>query len=130
MSVACGICGRPMNLAGLFLRECARSDSNECRAFAAAAYDRDQRIAALETEVARLRKLFDDAGQGEHNVLALVDHYQAEAIRADDRAAELAAQVRADERRIAWHVGGEVGSDDHERVRFWRETMDRQMGVQ
>lgn len=37
---------------------------------------------ALAAEVARLRKLFDDAGQGEHDVLALVDHYQAEAIEA------------------------------------------------
>lgn len=40
--------------------------------------DADAVKAALEwkAEAVRLRKLFDDAGQGEHNVLALVDHYQ------------------------------------------------------
>jgi hypothetical protein len=32
-------------------------------------------------EVARLRKLFDDAGEGTYDVLALVDHYQADAMR-------------------------------------------------
>lgn len=39
----------------------------------------------LVAEVSRLRALFDDAGQGEHNVLALVDHYQHESIEAADR---------------------------------------------
>ena len=38
------------------------------------------KLAASEAEAARLRKLFDDAGQGEHNVLALVDHYQEPSI--------------------------------------------------
>ena len=33
-------------------------------------------------------KLFDDAGQGEHNVLALVDHYRERAINADARIAK------------------------------------------
>jgi hypothetical protein len=44
---------------------------------------------ALEwrAEADRLRRLFDDAGQGEHNVLALVDHYQRCAL---DAAAKLA----------------------------------------
>jgi hypothetical protein len=42
----------------------------------------------LAAEVRRLRKLFDDAGQGEHNVLALVDHYQWLAL-------EAAARIRA-----------------------------------
>ncbi len=37
------------------------------------------------SEADRLRKLFDDAGQGEHNVLALVDHYQRTAMEADER---------------------------------------------
>lgn len=41
---------------------------------------------ALMDEVERLRKLFDDAGQDEHNVLALIDYYQAEIIAADERA--------------------------------------------
>lgn len=36
----------------------------------------------LQVEVARLRKIFDDAGNGEHNVLALVEHYQREAMEA------------------------------------------------
>lgn len=40
-------------------------------------------------ELARLRKLFDDAGQGEHNVLALVDYYQRLSIEADDELARL-----------------------------------------
>jgi hypothetical protein len=42
---------------------------------------------ALEwkAEADRLRKLFDDAGQGEHNVLALIDHYQRNSMEADDR---------------------------------------------
>lgn len=38
-------------------------------------------LADAKAEVERLRKLFDDAGQGEHNVLALVDHYIAETER-------------------------------------------------
>jgi hypothetical protein len=38
-----------------------------------------------KAEADRLRKLFDDAGQGEHNVLALIDHYQRIAMGADDR---------------------------------------------
>jgi hypothetical protein len=37
----------------------------------------------------RLRKLFADAGQGEHNVLALIDHYQREAIAAQAEVARL-----------------------------------------
>lgn len=36
-----------------------------------------------KAEADRLRKLFDDAGQGEHNVLALIDHYQDRAIYAE-----------------------------------------------
>jgi hypothetical protein len=42
---------------------------------------------ALEwkTEADRLRRLFDDAGQGEHNVLALVEFYQRSAVDADER---------------------------------------------
>ena len=47
------------------------------------------KLAASEAEAARLRKLFDDAGQGEHNVLALVDHYQEEAIASEANAAQM-----------------------------------------
>lgn len=42
---------------------------------------------ALLDEVERLRAIFDDAGQGEHNVLALVEHYQECAAESDERAA-------------------------------------------
>jgi uncharacterized small protein (DUF1192 family) len=69
VSVACGICGRRMmSLAGfgeeeanppVDLRECARPDGDECRAVAAAVRERDQRIAALEAEVERLRAIND-----------------------------------------------------------------------
>lgn len=48
----------------------------------------------LLAEVDRLRKLFDDAGQGEHNVLALVEHYQAETMKAQADVAELKAELR------------------------------------
>ena len=44
-----------------------------------------ERCAAYATEIDRLRKLFDDAGQREHNVLALVDHYQRASMEADER---------------------------------------------
>lgn len=47
----------------------------------------DSIILALLDEVERLRAIFDDAGQGEHNVLALVEHYQQQAMDADERAA-------------------------------------------
>ena len=40
---------------------------------------------ASVSEADRLRKLFDDAGQGEHNVLALIDHYQRNSMEADER---------------------------------------------
>ena len=36
-------------------------------------------------EADRLRRLFDDAGQGEHNVLALIDHYQRNSMESDER---------------------------------------------
>ena len=42
---------------------------------------------ALLDEVERLRAIFTDAGQGEHDVLALVEHYQKQAIDADGRTA-------------------------------------------
>lgn len=38
-----------------------------------------------KAEADRLRRLFDAAGQGEHNVLALIDHYQANSMDADAR---------------------------------------------
>jgi hypothetical protein len=41
---------------------------------------------SARAEVARLQKLFDDAGEGEHNVLALLDHYMDREHLADTRA--------------------------------------------
>lgn len=40
-------------------------------------------VPALLAEVARLRKIFDDAGKGERNVLALIEHYQDEVADAE-----------------------------------------------
>jgi hypothetical protein len=42
-------------------------------------------LAAATAERDRLRALFDAAGQGEHNVLSLVDHYQASALEAEGK---------------------------------------------
>ena len=42
-------------------------------------------VAEKVAEADRLRKLFDDAGQGENNVLALIDHYQRNSMDADER---------------------------------------------
>lgn len=47
--------------------------------------DQTTTIRILRAEVERLRKIFDDAGQGEHNVLALVEHYQQQAMDADEK---------------------------------------------
>lgn len=46
-----------------------------------AAMDKSAALMAAEAEVGRMRKLFDDAGQGTYDVLALVEHWQAEAMR-------------------------------------------------
>lgn len=51
-------------------------------------------------ELTRLRKLFDDAGQGEHNVLALVDHYQGEALQAGAEVARLRTLLDDDEHEL------------------------------
>lgn len=70
------------------LRERAeRAETRARNALAKTYADRDH----LAAELARLHKLFDDAGQGEHNVLALVDHYQEQALDRDRLAAELEA---------------------------------------
>jgi len=46
-------------------------------------------LTQLLDEIDRLRKLFTDAGQGEHNVLALIDHYQQETFAAQAEVARL-----------------------------------------
>jgi hypothetical protein len=50
-------------------------------------------VEALKAEVERLRKLFDDAGQGEHNVLALVEFYQGQELAAEAERDALRARV-------------------------------------
>lgn len=42
-------------------------------------------VAAKVAEADRLRKLFDDAGEGQYNVLNLVESYQRNSMEADDR---------------------------------------------
>lgn len=46
-------------------------------------------IDQLSAERERLLKLFDDAGQGEHNVLALVELYQARLLEQEDEIGDL-----------------------------------------
>lgn len=70
-----------------------------------------KRAVEAEHERDRLRKLFDDAGQGEHNVLALVDHYQAAAMDAEAKLAgarKAASILRVELARIEklLHFGG------------------------
>jgi hypothetical protein len=55
-------------------------------------------LATATRERDHLRALFDAAGQGEHNVLALVEHWQREALEASAEAAEARA-VLADTTR-------------------------------
>lgn len=62
-------------------------------------------VAAKVAEADRLRKLFDDAGQGEHNVLALIDHYQRNSMDADER-------LRAVRKLLEWN-GCECECEHH-----------------
>lgn len=69
----------------------------------------DEEMTKLRTENERLHKLFDDAGQGEYNVLALVEHWQGEAIRAqaeNDRLRKVPEQlISMVEARAEWAQG-------------------------
>lgn len=56
---------------------------------------------AARAECERLRKLFDDAGAGEHNVLALIDHYQDEALKATSELVQARQLVALLEDRIS-----------------------------
>lgn len=58
-----------------------RADDNLTRAAFVLAENRASILALLD-EVERLRALFTDAGQGEHDVLALIDYYQDQALEA------------------------------------------------
>lgn len=74
-------------------------------------------VPRLVAEVRRLRKLFDDAGQGEHNVLALIDHYIECADKAEDRAetaeAERLALARCIEDACATGNADRIFEDGH-----------------
>ena len=85
--------------------------------FAAAAR---QDVPALVAEVRRLRRIFDDAGQGEHNVLALVEHYQDEAMERKREATDWAidADSMQEERDAA---RAERDAALHDRGMAWRE---------
>lgn len=77
-----------------------------------------RRAESAEARVAALEKLFDDAGQGNYNVLALIDHYQSEAMAESEarRAAlarvgelecaeaDLEAQLAAAREAERWHA--------------------------
>lgn len=54
-----------------------------------------EELADTATVARHLRKLFDDAGQGEHNVLALVEHYQRELFAAEARSRAVVALLEA-----------------------------------
>lgn len=76
----------------------------------------------MRAEAERLRKIFDDAGQGEHNVLALVDHYQDEAIKATaevDRCRGLIAAIMEGD-----FADGEGGHQDATFNTDYREGVD------
>lgn len=55
------------------------------------ATEASDREAALAAEVARLKAIFDDAGQGEANVLGLIDHYQDRILELEKRVEDLSA---------------------------------------
>ena len=53
-------------------------------------------VAAKVAEADRLRKLFDDAGEGQYNVLNLVESYQRNSMEADER-------LRAVRKLLEWN---------------------------
>lgn len=55
------------------------------------ATEASERETALAAEVARLKAIFDDAGQGEANVLAVIDDYQDQILELQKRVEELSA---------------------------------------
>lgn len=56
-----------------------------CVASACASPVAQQELFSAAREAARLRKIFDDAGAGEHDVLALIDYYQEVTLDAEAR---------------------------------------------
>jgi len=67
-------------------------------------------LPGLLDEVDRLRKIFDDAGQGEHNVLALVEHYQDCVSKSEDELASAAAALGE-----GWLINGATLAEGIER---------------
>ena len=69
-------------------------------------------VAKKVAEADRLRKLFDDAGQGEHNVLALIDHYQRNSTEADERLRDHHPDERGPDCEVclACRIGETVGA--------------------
>ena len=76
----CPDCGREQGRVTAYSTGC--NCEHEC--FGNSICEERTELAKLREENARLQKLFDDAGEGEYNVLALVEHYQAEAIRTNE----------------------------------------------
>lgn len=75
--------------------------------------DLRHRLAAAEAEAARLRKLFDDAGEGVCDVLGLIDHYQAlsrEDLRARWDAEAMISELRRRLTNIARDASGALPS--------------------
>ncbi len=62
-------------------------------------------VAAKVAEADRLRKLFDDAGEGQYNVLNLVESYQRNSMEADER-------LRAVRKLLEWN-GCECECEHH-----------------
>ena len=87
-------------------------------------------IEEIIAERNRLRKIFDDAGQGEHNVLALIDHYQERAERADAvvRAARALDaydwQERLDDSRTSDEARADSGKLSHALYEYDRKDGD------
>lgn len=87
----CSLCERPSGLydeADMNRGRCPETGGRECREVGHVVASWRSESAALWAKAAeadRLRKLFEDAGQGEHNVLALIDHYQRNSMDADGR---------------------------------------------
>ena len=65
-------------------------------------------------EVARLQKLFDDAGEGQYNVLALIDAYQSQVDEAEAKVAEL----------LRLHPRSEYDEDRDGFVLWWRVPIE------
>lgn len=83
---------------------------------------RREEVEALKKEVERLHKIFDDAGQGESNILAVLDHFIEHERTAYDAACEFSKEVEMLRRRLQEaesiaNAALEVGAKECERLR-------------